>query len=128
MVDDVISVTESGFKSCELNSYINTRAAVKTLQFNEDKCKVMFVGKNKEPLKTNVYTVDKWRVNYKENTIGGHEMDEHHEGEAEMGYVEKYKYLGHTISNTGNNMENINVMKKNSIGIIQKIFNILNIF
>ena len=35
-------------------------------------------------------------------------------------------YLGFVISNTGNNMANINQVKKKSIGVIKKIFNKLN--
>ena len=48
MIDDVIGVTLAGFKSAQLNSYINMKSADKYLQFGQDKCKAMVVGKQIE--------------------------------------------------------------------------------
>ena len=43
-----------------------------------------------------------------------------------MEFVDRYKYLGHWISNHKNNMVNINHMKNKSIGIKKKIFQYLD--
>ena len=59
MIDDVITVTEAGYKAVELNSFINMKGAEKTLQFNSDKCKVMFVGKRKPSYTLGQLSVDK---------------------------------------------------------------------
>ena len=42
-----------------------------------------------------------------------------------MESVDEYKYLGHQISNKNHNMVNISQIKKKSIGIIKKIFSML---
>ena len=47
-IDDLIGVTEAGFRAQELNSFINTKSAEKRLQFNESKCKTILVGKKIE--------------------------------------------------------------------------------
>ena len=46
-VDDLIGIAEAGYKSDQLNSYVNVRTADKDLQFGHNKCKAMLVSKMK---------------------------------------------------------------------------------
>ena len=45
LVDDIVGITEAGFKAQQLNAYINVKTAEKMLQFGHSKCKSMLVGK-----------------------------------------------------------------------------------
>ena len=73
LVDDIIGVSESGYKAVQLNALINEKTAVKCLQFGVKKCKSMFVGKNKEEFLNSDLYVDKWAVDYEENNQTGEE-------------------------------------------------------
>ena len=70
--DDIIGVTEAGFKSQQMNVILNVKTAEKGLQFEEQ------------------------------------------------------KYLGFILSSKGENMANINAIKKKSIGVIRTIMNKLD--
>ena len=56
----------------------------------------------------------------------GYELVGEYEGEVPDGRVEEQKYLGFVLSDKGNNMVNINHIKKKAKGIIRRIFNRLN--
>ena len=45
LVDDMIGVSEVGYKAQQLNAIINVKTAEKRLQFGVSKCKSMIVGK-----------------------------------------------------------------------------------
>ena len=40
-VDDLLGVTEAGYKAKQLNSFVNVKTADKDLQFGPEKCKTM---------------------------------------------------------------------------------------
>ena len=44
LVDDVVGVTEAGYKAQQLNVILNAKTAEKGLQFGIDKCKSMIIG------------------------------------------------------------------------------------
>ena len=56
MVDDIIGVSEAGYKAQQLNTIINTLTAGKGLQFGVQKCKSMLIGKTSE----NIYENKCW--------------------------------------------------------------------
>ena len=123
LVDDIICVTEAGFKAAEMNAVINAKTAEKHLQFGILKCKSMYVGKDifRSVLDTELY-VDKWKVEYLEDKDTSEEkLIETFEGPIPIGKVSAQKYLGFVISATGDNMENIKAVKKRSYGTIQKL-------
>ena len=69
MVDDLLCVSECGFKTSMLNSYINFKTNSKKLQFGVYKCKKIHVGKMCDEYKCQTLTVDNWaeiEVNDKE--------------------------------------------------------------
>ena len=64
-------------------------------------------------------TVDNWKVTHDEVT---EEIVDTYEGQISVDKTDEQKYLGFVLSNKGNNMANINSLKKKSKGIIRRIF------
>ena len=52
MVDDIITISESGYKSTRMNSFLNAMIAGKKLQFCAEKCFVIHIGKEHEAYKS----------------------------------------------------------------------------
>ena len=71
LVDDIVGITERGYKAQQLNGFINLKSAEKTLQFGVSKCKSMLISKKKENVPDNDLMVDTWEVNYEENKQTG---------------------------------------------------------
>ena len=74
LVDDVIWVSEAGFKAQQLNSVINTKTAEKGLQFGVPKCKTMLIGKFSENIHKSNLEVDKWEIERKVDIKSGKEL------------------------------------------------------
>ena len=124
LVDDAIGVTEAGFKAVQMNEIINLKSAEKGLQFGPSKCKTIFVGKQHEMFLDNDLYVDKWEVDFEENIETNEEkLIETYVGQTKIGKTISQKYLGFVISGTGDNMANIEAVRKKSIGVVQKIMN-----
>ena len=71
--------------------------------------------------------VDSWEQHYVENkNTGEYEMVERYAGEEPVGKTSEYKYLGFIISSKGDNMANINAIKKKSVGIIRTLLHKLD--
>ena len=118
---------EAGFKAQQMNALINVKTAEKGLQFGVRKCKTMLIGKDTSDAIVGDLTVDKWKVTHED--VPGKSTDEImeiYEGEVTIDRVEEQRYLGFVLSNTGNNMVNINHIKKKAKGTIRRIFNRLN--
>jgi hypothetical protein len=127
LVDDIVGITEAGFKASQLNSVINVRTAEKTLQFGPPKCQYMTVGKNTETVIQNKLQVDYWLTEHEENKLTGEDdLIESFGGKIDIKQTEEYTYLGFVISCKGDNMANIRVIKNKSLGVIRKILNKLN--
>ena len=122
LVDDTIGVTEAGHKALMMNAFLNVKTAEKSLQFGVRKCKSMLVGKDAENIFNEKLVVDSWSKDYVGNGKSGEELVESYSGKIEIEKVTDNKYLGYTISNTGNNMQNIKIIKNKSIGTIRQIF------
>ena len=107
-----------------MNTILNFKSAEKGLQFGTSKCKMMFIGKNKENIRNNKIHVDKWMEEYFENKETGEiDLKEKYTGEVEIEEVKEQKYLGFILSSNGNNIANIQAMEKKSIGVIRTILN-----
>ena len=127
LVDDIIGVTEAGYKAQQLNALINVKTADKCLQFGVKKCKSMLIGKEVETILHSALTVDKWAVSYIDiPEVGEDQLKETFEGQVQIEQTDQQKYLGFVLSRTGDNMVNINHIKKKSKGIRRRIFNRLN--
>ena len=123
LVDDTIGITEAGYRAQQMNIFMNVKTAEKGLQFGATKCKSMLVGKNTENVLNSELSVDSWKVEHQENILTGEaDLVETFQGQIPIDKIDQQKYLGFVISSKGNNMVNINEMKKKSIWIKRKIF------
>ena len=103
-VDDIIGVTEVGFKSHQLNAYINVKTSHKELQFGPSKCKTMIVSKVKpEQFQKPELKVDSWEVIHAEDGS----MNEYFRGKVNVEEENSLMYLGLMLSQKGSNIENI---------------------
>ena len=108
-------------------AFINLKTAEKTLQFGVTKCKSMLISKDRDSVFNSDIMVDNWEVTYEENPMSGDlSLNENFSGQNKIEQTDKQMYLGFVISSKGDNMVNIEHIKKKSIGIIRKIFNRLN--
>ena len=123
LVDDMIGVTDAGYKAQQMNAILNVKTAEKRLQFGITKCKSMLVSKNGPTVHHNDMMVDSGKVRHVDNsTTGSNELVETYEGLEVIKKTDKQKYLGFILSSRGDNMANINEMKNKSIWIKRKIF------
>ena len=61
-MDDVITVSESGFKTARLNSFMNAQFAMKKLRLGPKKCFSMHIGKKHEEYENVQLYFDGWVV------------------------------------------------------------------
>ena len=126
-MDDLVGVTEVGYKAKMMNVLINIKTAEKGLQFGAKKCKSMLIGKNSKNVLKSELSVDTWSLEHKENReTGNTELVETYTGPKEISNCTEQKYLGFVISSTGDNMANIRAIRNKSYGVIRKIFSKLN--
>ena len=104
-------------------------------EFNNEKalrnhinCQHNTIGrKNKTNISKYDLMVDDWSVKYEEcSKTGEVELTEHFVGQTKIEQVQTQKYLGFVLSSTGENMANINAIKKKSIGLLKTALNKLN--
>ena len=126
MVDDVVCVSEYGFKSVMVNSYIQSKTSSKKLQFGAKKCKKLHIGKQYEALKCHPLFVDSWEENEKREADGNMQLEDICLGQMEMEEKKEEKYLGDVIAKDGRNLKNILERINKGKGIVQKIQNILD--
>ena len=117
-VDDLLGISEAGYKSEQLNAFVNVKTSDKDLQFSSDKCSFMVVSKMKlKSFQKSELFVDTWRLKH----ISDDKMIEDFEGKVPMNEENSFVYLGHVISKDGNNMKNIIHKQHKSIGTQKQI-------
>ena len=126
MVDDLITITESGYKSTRMNAFVNAKIATKKLQFGAEKCFVIHIGSEHEEYKNVELCVDGWVVKTVENFQTGQDVCEDTlDEDIELSHIEAEKYLGQIISSDSKNTKNILKMKNKGIGIQNKLIQML---
>ena len=124
MVDDLICVSNCGVNSQIMNSFINVKSNMKKLQFGEQKCNRIHVGKDKTVCPPIV--IDKWttkKVEALENNKSS--IKDVYDGHHIIKDSTEEKYLGDIICNTGQNDKNIAARVKKGNGIVKQISSIL---
>ena len=87
-IDDMLGITEAGYKAQQMNTFMNVKTAEKTLQFGPKKCKSMLVGKGPHILNRDLQ-VDTWTDQYEDNIhTGDIDLEETFNGQVVM---EKYR-------------------------------------
>ena len=108
MVDDIISISNCGYKSVDLNAYITTQCELKKLRFHvpdekgKTKCHQIHIGKDSVLCPT--------------LKIHGFNMQK----------VKEDKYLGDILSSGGKNTTNLKDRIGKGLGIISEIMSILD--
>ena len=126
MIDDLLCVTECGFKTTSANAFITFKTDSKKLQFGANKCKKMHVGNKRENFKCQELKVDNWEeVEIKNDETGVEDIKDVCNGEITMEEKQEEKYLGDIISTDGKNIKNIKARVARGKGIISRIVTIL---
>ena len=126
MVDDILTISECGYKTSMVHGYIKLKTDSKKWQFGASKCKKMHVGKYCESFKCQTLKVDNWRELEVTNEETGIEtIEDIIDGDKVMENVKSEKYLGDIISVDGKNIKNIKARVSKGTGITSKIITIL---
>ena len=126
MIDDILTITESGYKTARMNSYITAKIAIKKLQFGPKKCFVLHTGKQQDEYKNTELYVDGWILKHVVNVETGQSSREDIiEGDMEISHPDSEKYLGQILSADGKNTKNIEKMRNKGIGIKNRVIQIL---
>ena len=126
LVDDLFTISTCGYKTTKMNQYINSKTAMKRLQFGTSKCIKLHIGKTcNENLCKDLF-VDSWRLDVVKNSeTGQFEQKESFGGQEKMKVKHEQVYLGDVISDDGKQVKNVQARKGKSLGIITQIMEIL---
>ena len=126
MVDDVICISECGYKSVMVNEFMQCKANSKKLQFGPSKCKKLHNGKQDMEFKCHALFVEKWE---EREMIQGNTQNNIIQdvciGREEMVNKSEAKYLGDIISAEGKNIKNTKARVNKGRGMSRKILSIL---
>ena len=127
MVDDLLCVSECGFKTKSVNAYITFKTDSKKLQFGAQKCKKLHVGKSKQNFKCQNLEVDYWKeFEVLNKETGEEEIIDVCDEKDKMEEKQDERYLGDIISVDGRNIRNIKARVSKARGIISRILSILD--
>ena len=71
LVDNIVGITEAGYKAQQLNTFINQKTAEKVLQFGVPKCKSMLICTDSAGVLECDLMVDSWGTSYAEDVHTG---------------------------------------------------------
>ena len=124
MVDDQIAVAKCGLDSVMSSVHINSQTNIKRLQFGENKCFKLHIGKNKNVCSENV--IDTWELRSDNESISSIlEMLDEEGDQKVLLEVTNEKYLGDVIMATGSNSLNIKERMKRGYGAVNQIMQML---
>ena len=127
LVDDLFTVSTCGYKTTQMNQFINAKTAEKRLQFGTDKCIKLHVGRScNKSLCSDLY-VDSWKVEVETDPDSGTSIQsEHYAGVEKMKVKQEQTYLGDVISSDGKHTKNVQARKNKGLGVITQISQILD--
>ena len=127
MVDDLITISECGFKTSLMNQFINFKTATKRLQFGSNKCIKMHIGKDKNEILCKDLFVPGWTVDVvTDPTTGTCSQADKFIGKVKMEMKQDQLYLGDIISSSGTHTKNVQHRSAKGLGIINQIMQILD--
>jgi hypothetical protein len=121
MQDDTLGISVCGHKSQQMNNFLNTRTNIMNLQFGNDKCEKIHIGKHHNKDICPTLEVDSWKEVLEVNGLGRNKINDVYDGRKHMKEVSDKKYLGDIISHDGKNQKNIKDKTNKSMGNINKI-------
>ena len=122
-MDDIITVTESGYKTARMNPFINAKLAIKKLRLRAKKCLVMHVGNKHDDYKNIELCFDGWSVKEVKELDKGKTVskDTLQEDMNKISHIGSEKYLGQVLSSDSKNRINITNLRNKGIGTQNKI-------
>ena len=124
MVDDLLCISHCGKESVLLNAFINAKTNMKKLQFGENKCHKLHVGRNKSICPD--LHIDKWKVKNVDTVVAGESsLVDVYDGKHLIEDAKQEKYLGDIIDSSGKNGANISARVKKGHGKIKQIMGYL---
>ena len=126
MQDDTLTVSQCGFKTTKVNSFINTETNIMGLQFGKDKCIKMHIGKTHNEDICTEGKVAAWKDKVVKNKDGIETLIDIYEGEETMKQVHEKKYLGDILSDDMKNQKNLKDKTNRAVGIVNKITSTLS--
>ena len=126
LVDDLFTISECGYKTTMMNQFINSKTAMKKLQFGTTKCFKLHVGKTCNKTLCKDLYVDGWKIDIVEDLETGESIQkESFVGPQKMKEKEEQIYLGDVISSDGKHAKNVSARKNKALGTIDQIMQIL---
>ena len=127
MVDDLLTISECGYKTTLMNQFINFKTGSKRLQFGTEKCIKMHIGKSKCDILCKDLHVGGWKTEIVEDPVTGKcSKSECFNGFEKMKVKEEQTYLGDLISVDGTHTKNVQLRSNKGLGIINQIVQILD--
>ena len=127
MIDDLLTMSECGYKTRLMNEFINFKTGTKRLQFGAKKCIKMHIGRANSKTLCNDLFVGEWKNEVvSDPQSGGYKMSEYFNGNVKMEESHEQKYLGDILSSDGTHTKNVQDRRNKGYGIINQIMQILN--
>ena len=127
MVDDLLSISECGYKTKSIHAYLTFKTDSKKLQFGAQKCKKLHVGKTFEEYKCQTLKINNWEeVEVLNEETGVEDIEDICNDELEIEKKVEEKYLGDIVSVDGRNIKNIKARVAKGKGINSRILSILD--
>ena len=118
LLDDLFTISTCGFKTNMLNNFINTKTAMKRLQFGTTKCIKLHIGKKCNETMCRDLFVGGWKVEVETDEINGVSAQrEFFAGMEKMKQKEEQMYLGDIISADGSHSKNVQHRKNKGLDI-----------
>ena len=113
MQDDTLGVSECGFKSRKMNSFLNTRIKIMGLQFGSEKCEKMHIGKKHvNPKICTYFEVDIWKDQLGKDAYGNNCLVGIHIGKRRMKTVNSKNILDKLFKGMGKTNLILKVIQK----------------
>ena len=117
LVDDLLTISKCGLNTSLMAGFINTKSALKKLQFSATKCVKLHVGKTGFKTICTEEKVDSWKLNVVTDPVtGSTHQTEMYTGQESMKEKSDQIYLGDIIEHKGKHDMNIKRRKHKSIG------------
>ena len=102
LVDDLFTISTCGYKTKMLNNFINSKAAMKKLQFGTTKCVKLHVGKTMNKTLCGDLHVDGWKLSVETDSVTGKTYQkEVFTGQEKMAVKDEQLYLGDLVAANG---------------------------
>ena len=124
LMDDVASISRCGIESVKMNSYLNAKTNLKRLQYGEDKCHKLHVGRKNETC-PELY-IDTWKVKtVSQVNTNKFDLEDEESSGTIVENSEEEKYLGDILTTDGKNRKNILARAGKGHGIVKQILSML---